>query len=224
MKQTTSSTRYIAAYAKLLGLYPAKFRDSFKEPMLQTFGDLCQEQLNKDGSLRMFVLKTCLETGLQIIKERSREVAMHMRSSKTKFSIGVIGTGALAVAAFALLNQPVSSTILPLSTLKKARAQAKHTTISCLANDRDAEAAVKHADGFADDAHEFSKFELEASGGILDVPAGTGYEVTVHDYDGKTVHGSIAYNGDYGTYNYTINRVNEDGDWRFVSMVGCKQG
>lgn len=90
-----------------------------------------------------------------------------------------------------------------------------------MTDNQDAAAAVKADDKFYDENEEYSSFEMTASLGIIDVPAGTNYEVTIQRYDGTLAQGAVIYDGDYGTYNYTIEKTAEKGEWRFVSMIAC---
>jgi hypothetical protein len=112
--------------------------------------------------------------------------------------------------------------IKPMSSLKQVRALSKGTQADCLANNKQAVAAVKKDDITHDfKGNKFSNFEMAASGGIRDVPAGTNYEVNIGSYDGTTAKGSVIYEGDYGTYNYTIQKLSGHGEWRFISMTAC---
>jgi hypothetical protein len=61
--------RYRRWYGRLLGLYPARFRDRFAEGMEQTFTDLCRERGRDARPLPPFVLWMFIETSAGIIKE-----------------------------------------------------------------------------------------------------------------------------------------------------------
>lgn len=62
--------------------------------------------------------------------------------------------------------------------------------------------------------------------GRKDVPAGTNVTVYVKTYDGTTAAGSALYPGNYGSYNFTIEKgetINSyQGGWSVTSFVACK--
>jgi hypothetical protein len=62
----------LAAYKKLLTLYPPGFRKQLGESMEQTFNDLCNERKQQpEGGLFGFVLWTFVETAIGIVQEHS---------------------------------------------------------------------------------------------------------------------------------------------------------
>ena len=56
-------------YKKLLGLYPREFKEQFGESMQQTFNDLCRERQTAEDGWFSFMLWTCIETAIGIVRE-----------------------------------------------------------------------------------------------------------------------------------------------------------
>lgn len=149
---------------------------------------------------------------------------MNKRSSRTGFAIaiGVVLVLATAGAMLFLRNNRQASVIPPMSSMEDAKNLSNGKRQACLADNEQAVAAVKADDKYLDEAEEFSNFEMTASGGIMDVPAGTYYDTTINSYSDDLVVGSITYEKDYGKYNYNIKKLSGDGEWEFVSMIACE--
>lgn len=191
--------------------------------MLQTFNDMHYEHRHQGSSNVYFITKTYLDTGLEIIKEHSREVAMSTKKSTKLFiAAGTVGVLVAVVTAVYVLNNREASVISPLSSMEQARALSEGKKDKCLAENKQAASAVNEDDTYLDEEQQFSRFELIASEGIKDVPAGTNYDITINNYDGKNVKGAVKYDKDFGTYNYIIKKENGAGNWKFVSMTACE--
>lgn len=222
---------YRDTYAKLLHFYPKSYRKRFAEPMLQTFSDLCQEYMYSNKNFFDLAVKTYVGTIVEIIKEHTQEVVMSSKAKKVKILVGVSGIiGVIAAIGIftALNNNPTpslsSQSISPWSSLAEARERSKGEKAACLTENQAARSAVTEVDEVNTyEGTEFSNFEMSVSEGIMDVPAGTSYDVVVHDYKNKTVTGTLIYDKDYGTYNYTVRKASEPGKWKFESMVACKK-
>lgn len=120
-------------------------------------------------------------------------------------------------------DKPVSSSIPVGSTLAVAKAHSKGTLPTCLAKDATAEAAVKNDDKLIDGS--YPAFDLAATSGIIDVPAGTNVDENIHSYDGKTVTGSLAYPAKYGNYNFKIvpsSKAKPYSQWKMTYLTACK--
>lgn len=210
-------------YAGLLRLYPKSYQKRFTEPMQQTFNDMYHDHMQRGDSTFNFIIKTYADTGLAIVKEHSKEVVMSTKNKKLLVAVGLVGVLAIAVTTvFLVKDRQEDPVIAPWSTLEQARAASKAQKDVCLADDQQAAAAVEKDDTFYDEEKTLSKFEMTASEGIIDVPAGTEYEVTTFSYDGTTATGSLAYDGNYGSYNYTIKKGSDAGSWKFISMTACE--
>jgi hypothetical protein len=222
MKRSASLKRYENFYAMLLRLYPKTYQQQFAEPMLQTFTDLCHERHQSKGNVSNYVLKLYADTCVGIIKERSKEVVMSSKANKSKL-IAISGGVMLVVFTTVLIwNNRQSNVIAPHSSLKDARELSERTKSACLTDDQQAVEAVKKDDTYIEDG-KYSKFSLTASEGLMDVPAGTMYEITINSYDGKTAEGTIEYEQDYGTYNYIIEKASGPDGWKFISMTPCQK-
>lgn len=217
--------RYKNTYKHLLRLYPESFRREFAEPMQQTFIDLCNERIQAGGAMFGFVLQTYTETFVGVVKERASETALSARTHKTKIILGFGGLGVLAfISTVFLFNNPPAQSIASLSSLEQARQLSKGKRDACLVDDQDARNAVREDDATIDYGESYiTKFELAASGGIYDVPAGTHYDLTINAYEDGVAVGTLIYDEDYGTYNYTIKKLADAGEWEFASMVACRQ-
>lgn len=224
MKHDDTAKRYKDWYARLLCLYPRSYQRQFAEPMQQTFGDLCNECKQSGESMFGFALKAYADTGIGIIKERVKEIIMNIKTSKSKLFIAVGSVGLLAVILISnLLNNRQPAIIPPLSSFEQARKSSQGMKDDCLENDQKAVAAVRKDDRAFDETNGFSKFDITASNGMRDVPAGTNYELTINTYDSKIAKGTILYEQDYGTYNYTVKKLSGAGEWEFMSMVACSK-
>ena len=84
MGRDISTSRYIRDYKKLLRLYPATFQKQFREPMQQTFADLCLEKQQSNQNMFYFLLSAYVDTGFGIIKENYKELLMNIKSNKSK--------------------------------------------------------------------------------------------------------------------------------------------
>lgn len=224
MRHEASTKRYENWYARLLRLYPKSYRRQFSEPMQQMFGDMCNERRQSSEKMFGFVLGVYADTGLGIIKECSKEVVMNVKTSKAGLFIAAGSVSVIVVIGVVvfLLNNRHSSIIPPLSSLDHAREVSQGKKDACLKDNQQAIAAVRTDDTYLDEAKEFSSFELTASEGIQDVPAGTSYETTISDYTDGLATGAVVYDKDYGKYNYIIKKSTEAGKWKFVSMVACE--
>lgn len=77
MQYDKKATRYRSIYARLLRLYPAKFRERYAEGMLQTFNDLLRDR-SEDGRVPVgYALWMFLETFRGIIKTNATHFVMH---------------------------------------------------------------------------------------------------------------------------------------------------
>lgn len=149
---------------------------------------------------------------------------MNSGISKAKLFMiaGIVSTLVIIVIVVFFLNNRQASTIPAMSSLEQARELSQGKKDACLADNDQAVSAVKADDTYLDEDEAFSTFELTASTGIMDVPAGTNYETTINSYtDGRAI-GSIDYEKDYGTYNYEIKKLSGVGEWEFVSMIACE--
>jgi len=68
---------------------------------------------------------------------------------------------------------------------------------------------------------------------LATIPAGTHADIFLKSYNGKTATGSILYAGQYGDYNFTANKTNQDQEmssstgahdngWKLTSFKVCK--
>ena len=88
-----------AWYARLLRLYPAKYRDRFGEGMEQTFADLCRERRATGRRLAGFVVWTFAETFVAIVTQHvTRIMRGTMTQDSTRF-LKTVRTSALAISA-----------------------------------------------------------------------------------------------------------------------------
>ncbi len=221
----SSTGQYEAAYAKLLRLYPKAYRQRFAEPMQQMFADMCNEHGQDGQDTRGFVYKIYAETFVGVIKQNIQEVVMNIKTTRSKVIIGVSVVGIVAIAVVALTNNhPGAQSIRPGTWLKQVRELSKGDKAACLANVQSASDAVNHDDGFNYfKGQKFSNFEDTEGMAIADVPAGTNYDLTINSYANNTVRGTMTYEKDYGTYNYTTQKLPAHGQWKLMSIVACKQ-
>ncbi|HMT19558.1 MAG TPA: hypothetical protein PKD20_05500 [Candidatus Saccharibacteria bacterium] len=217
---------YKNTYAKLIRLYPSKFRERFAEPMLQTFGDMCWERQDAGEDLRSFVIKTYAQTLFHIIKEQLEEVVMNVKhmNKRTYIVMGVISLVILAGVMFAILLNRGSGLINPGSTLQEVEKLSQGEKVACIQNNEAVRKSVKADDVYIGDEKEFSKFETEVASGIIDVPAGTELkDITTGSYEQGIVRGSALYGELYGNYNFEAKYLNTPGEWKLVSLKACEE-
>lgn len=214
-----------ATYAKLLRLYPKSYRQRFAEPMQQMFADMCNERSQNGQDTRSFTYKIYAETLAGVLTERIREVVMNIKTAKSKVAIGLVLVGVIGIATVVLLsNRPTAQTIQPNTWLKQVRELSKGSKTACLPNVQGAADAVKRDDGSTEfNGNKISNFEETESTAIADVPAGTNYDVTINSYTNHTVKGTMTYEKDYGTYNYTTQKLPAHGQWQLMSIIACKK-
>lgn len=86
MAYDQSLDRYRGWYAKILSLYPRRYRERFAASMQQTFNDLCRE--HRTRGLFAIALWMFIETFIGIIREHSNSI-MHI-PRPLKFVIGTL--------------------------------------------------------------------------------------------------------------------------------------
>lgn len=93
-------------YARLLRLYPRRYRERFGEEMEQTFEDLCRAREQSGQGLMGLLVWTFLETFAAIVRENATMLLRcFMNRGSTIFLrlvLSMIAIGALAVCVFAL--------------------------------------------------------------------------------------------------------------------------
>lgn len=214
--------KYKNTYAKLLLFYPSSYQRQFAESMLQTFSDMCHEQVRLGKSLRGFVWKTYLDTSLGILKEQTREVVMN-KTILSRVLIVTVGLGALIAVVLLTSSGSQAGVIPPMSSIEQARELSKGSKEACLTDNEQARVAVGQDDGFSEwRGGQLSKFEGVVGWALMDVPAGTQYEVAISSYADGIARGTLTYEGDYGTYNYTIKKLPDPGEWDLVSTMACE--
>ena len=112
-----------AAYRALLGLYPHRFRERFRESMEQTFDDLRRERNTAGGGMLGFVIRTFVDTALGVARENvaalSRaKLARHHRSALFGLllflPIGILLPSIwLDIASFATCSRPMAISRTP---------------------------------------------------------------------------------------------------------------
>lgn len=221
-----ASTGYQKTYAKLLLLYPASYQKRFAEPMLQTFSDLCRERAQSGKGLFWFAAKSYSGTFVEIIKEHIKEGIMSSKATKLKVlaAAGSIGALAFVVGLVFMNSNRTAQTIPAYSRLEQARELSKGKKDAYLMDSQQAVDAIKQDDRTYDfKDQKISKFETTAALGIMDVPAGTEYKLTMHSYENGIARGAIAYEYGYGIYNYEIKKLPGDGEWEMVQVVACER-
>jgi len=219
----STTARQEATYAKLLQLYPTSYRRQFAEPMQQMFVDLCHERTQNGLDTRGLAYRLYAETLMGALTQHLQETRMNLKTTQAKVTIGVGLIGIIAAIAI-LSNRPTAQLLHPGLGLKQVRQLSKGTKSACLADSSAAANAVKHDDTFqVYKGTKFSNFESAAGIAITDVPAGTNYHLAINSYANKTVTGTLAYEKDYGTYNYTIKKLPAAGQWQLMSIVACQK-
>lgn len=148
-----------------------------------------------------------------------------MKLTKSKIIIGTGVIGVVIVATAVLLVYPsTAQPIPPESTFAQAQKLSRGDKESCLAETRTAAEAVARDDTTTEfGGTKISGIEMVASGAIIDIPAGTNFDITVSSYQSGSARGVLAYEKEYGTYNYTMQKQAKAGEWKLVSMTACKK-
>ncbi len=151
---------------------------------------------------------------------------MNIKTTKSKVIIaaGLVGIITVVTVVALVGNRPAAQSIQPGSWLKQVRESSQGNKNACLADVDSAAAAVKRDDRSMEfHGSKFSNFEMAAGGAIADVPAGANYDLTINTYANNTAKGTLAYEKNYGTYNYTIQKLPKAGEWKLVSIIACKK-
>ena len=137
-------------------------------------------------------------------------------SKERTLLILLIVAGALVAASvigaiiFTRTNNAASA---PLTSISTQQARALPTDETCLANNSSIKTQVEKMDGLSEDFGPWTSH-------IYDVPAGTNVDVAINSYNGSdSITGSLAYSGDYGSYNFTLTKQ-ADG-WGYTRFTGC---
>jgi hypothetical protein len=191
--------------------------------MLQMFTDMCNERTQNGQTARGLTRKIYAETLAGAFRQHLQATMASLNTTKSKAVIGVSLIGLLAWVTI-ISHRPVAQAIQPGSGFRQVQQLSKGNKSACLANNDSAAQAVRRDDGFvAYKGTKFSNFEAAAGGAISDVPAGTYYDLTISSYADTIVKGTMTYAHDYGTYNYTIRKLPDAGQWELTSIVACKK-
>ena len=90
--------RYRRWYARLLRLYPRRFRERFAEPMAQTFTDMARERTDANRGLHAFALGAFAEATAGIMRENMTQ----LMQTRTVLRWVLITAAVLAVPALAM--------------------------------------------------------------------------------------------------------------------------
>lgn len=226
-------SNYKNFYKFLIRLYPGSFQRRFAEPMLQTFGDMCQERLESGESLKSFAIRIYAETFLQIIKEQMKEVVMNTKNINKRMLLVVGGATVLLIAGviIAVVLNSGNNVIKPGSTIEQAKEQSAGNKQSCLPNDDAVAQQIIDTEPVNDLSEEVKNdpdytptmyFDFVLLSGIIDVPAGTYADVTFNSFQDDIAKGSANYESDYGDYNYEMKYLGQPGEWELVSLIACE--
>lgn len=140
----------------------------------------------------------------------------------TVWFVLLVSISALALLGYYYDNRTAQS-ISPGTFLEQAQQLSKGKKGVCLTPTQQAASAVSADDGYLEwNGEKISKFETAAGFAIADIPAGTDYAVGVNSYENGVARGSMAYENDYGTYNYEIKKLPAKGEWTLISTVACE--
>ena len=137
-------------------------------------------------------------------------------SKKRPLPIALIAAGAIIIAVVAgivIFVYTHNAAGAPLTSTSIQQARALPTDETCLANNSSIKTQVEKMDGLSEDFGPWTSH-------IYDVPAGTNVDVAINSYNGSdSITGSLAYSGDYGSYNFTLTKQ-ADG-WGYTRFTGC---
>ena len=138
-------------------------------------------------------------------------------SKKRTFLIILIAAGTLVTASIIgaiIFIRTHNAASAPLTSISTQQARALPTDETCLANNSSIKTQVEKMDGLSEDFGPWTSH-------IYDVPAGTNVDVAINSYNGSdSITGSLAYSGDYGSYNFTLTK---QADGRgYTRFTGCK--
>lgn len=206
-----------AIYRALLRLYPKSFREQYSEQMLQTLEDILD---NEQGARRRFKVwaRVFGELPSTVLGEHINNVKE--RGIMTKFSkrqIIIVSTAVLVIIVgivWYVLAQKNSYMPTTLSNV-----QSNTISSACLRKEDNPALQVPGEDGtFIANAVSLS---------IIDVPAGTNFDVFVNSYSGTDATGTAIYNGKYGSYNFTATHDTANSNdaytagWKVTKFEAC---
>ena len=138
-------------------------------------------------------------------------------SKKHTLLITLIAAGVIIIAVVAgivIFVYTHNAASAPLTSISTQQARALPTDETCLTNNSSIKTQVEKMDGLSEDFGPWTSH-------IYDVPAGTNVDVAINSYNGSdSITGSLAYSGDYGSYNFTLTKQ-ADG-WGYTRFTGCK--
>ena len=138
-------------------------------------------------------------------------------SKKHTLLITLIAAGAIIIAVVAgivIFVYTHNAASAPLTSISTQQARALPTDETCLANNSSIKTQVEKMDGLSEDFGPWTSH-------IYDVPAGTNVDVAINSYNrSDSITGSLAYSGDYGSYNFTLTKQTDG--WGYTRFTGCK--
>lgn len=112
-----------------------------------------------------------------------------------------------------------SKTAPPPTTYATAKEQAKKNPPPCMATKENDKLKVSDTDK--------TQIPISVIGQLTDVPAGTGVDIYIQNYDSKAASGSSIYSGGYGKYNFVVKKTAKTsdkykGDWQVTKFEACR--
>ena len=124
---------------------------------------------------------------------------------------GIVAAAILGVVFVVLRDSPATTAAQP--TLISSRyAEARQAPVIAKCADENADVAIDQAD--------WQPIEMAAISYLADVPAGTTADLQIASYTDTEVTGSARYEADYGSYNFTLSKQNNN--WAATSFTRCE--
>jgi hypothetical protein len=102
MASEGSIAKWRKRYRRLLGFYPAEYRERFGEEMEQTFNDLCRERARAGRGFLRLAIFIFAETAAGIVRENANYVARFRMKKDGMVFLNVVKFGAAGMSALAV--------------------------------------------------------------------------------------------------------------------------
>ena len=123
---------------------------------------------------------------------------------------GVVAAAILGVVFVVLRDSPATGAQPTLISTKYA--EAKQTPVVAKCANENADVTIDQVD--------WQPIEVAAISYLADVPAGTTADLQIASYTDTEVTGSARYEADYGSYNFTLSKQNNN--WAVTSFTRCE--
>ncbi len=136
---------------------------------------------------------------------------MKKQTKRTIVVIGLFIATVTTLLVVQLMNRP--SDVFSPKSLADVKAAAPSPVHSCF--------AVDDSKGLVIPEEDQTSIQNETMSRIIDIPAGTTYNVNFNTYSEASATGTVVYSGDYGSYNFAASK--RSSGWTVLGFEVCNK-